>query len=48
MNTRLKIFTAWTALLVAGMAMASYFAWSPYTDDERDPGDRTQTGPNHK
>lgn len=32
MSLRALIFMAWCALLLVGMALAAYFAWSPYAD----------------
>ncbi|WP_232495340.1 hypothetical protein [Novosphingobium kaempferiae] len=50
MTLRLFAFILWIAMILAGCASASYYAWSPYSDEDqslyaRGGGSR---GPTHK
>jgi hypothetical protein len=35
MSWRLIVFILWTVLLVSGALTASYYAWSPFSDEAR-------------
>ncbi len=44
MTPRVILFTLWCLLLVAGAATASYYAWSPYSDETREAGSGGRSG----
>ncbi len=39
MSKRLTAFSAWCAFLIILAGIATWFAWSPFSDDERPGGD---------
>ncbi len=50
---RLAIFLCWVAMILAGAVGASYYAWSPYSEEERSSsggrsGGAFVRGPTHK
>jgi len=47
MTQRLYLFAAWCLLIFAGSVTASYYAWSPFSDEDRG-GTATVRGPTHK
>ncbi len=50
MSKRLTLFTAWCALLVVLSAVSSWFAWTPFSDEERPSSSSSgyYRGPTHK
>ncbi|NMN05460.1 MULTISPECIES: hypothetical protein [unclassified Novosphingobium] len=47
MSKRLIFFSAWCAFLIILAGIATWFAWSPFSDDER-PVSTGYRGPTHK
>jgi len=47
MTQRLYLFAAWCFLIFAGSVVASYYAWSPCSDEDRG-GAVAVRGPTHK
>ena len=47
MSKRLILFAAWCLAVFAGSAASAFFAWSPFSDEDRD-GGTTVRGPTHK
>lgn len=47
MSSRLFAFGLWCMTMFSASAAASYFAWSPYADNDRSPG-MSLRGPSHK
>lgn len=47
MTKRLFLFAAWCLIAFSGSVAASYYAWSPFSDEDRDDGP-TVRGPSHK
>ncbi len=52
-TVRLAIFLFWTTMILAGAVSASYYAWSPYSEEERSAsggrsGGAFVRGPTHK
>ena len=47
MTPRLLIFCLWSLLLALGTIIISYYAWSPYSSEER-PVAGQSYGPTHK
>lgn len=49
MSKRLFLFTAWCALLVMTSAISTWFAWTPFSDEERPSSSSgSYRGPTHK
>ncbi|WP_170233896.1 hypothetical protein [Novosphingobium sediminis] len=46
----MTLFTAWCALLVVLSAVSSWFAWTPFSDEERPSSSSSgyYRGPTHK
>jgi len=47
MTRRLILFCAWCLFLVTLSGIAAWYAWSPFSDDER-PTSTAYRGPTHK
>jgi len=47
MTKRLMLYAAWCLSMLAGAAISSYFAWSPWSDEDK-PQANGPSGPNHK
>lgn len=48
MTLRLVLFVLWIAMVMAGCLSASYYAWSPFSDEERPMHAGGSYGPTHK
>ena len=49
MSKRVYLFAAWCALVFLGSIVASYYAWSPFSDEDRRSGGGLYVrGPTHK
>lgn len=49
MTKRLTLFTAWCALLVVVSAVSAWFAWTPFSDEDRSSSSSGYyRGPTHK
>lgn len=44
MTPRVILFALWSLLFVAGTATASYYAWSPFSDEARQTGNGAGSG----
>lgn len=47
MSKRLILFCLWCLFLIVIAGIATWYAWSPYADDER-PTSTAYRGPTHK
>ncbi|WP_298165699.1 hypothetical protein [Novosphingobium sp.] len=47
MTKRLILFAAWCMLLVMTSAVSTWFAWTPFSDEERS-SSTSYRGPTHK
>lgn len=48
MSKRIVLFTAWCALLVGVSVISTWFAWTPFSDEERSGSSSYYRGPTHK
>ncbi|WP_176399814.1 hypothetical protein [Novosphingobium sp. B 225] len=48
MSKRLFLFAAWCLIVFAGSVSATYYAWSPFSDEDRGGGGFGGRGPSHK
>ncbi|EIZ81164.1 hypothetical protein WSK_0109 [Novosphingobium sp. Rr 2-17] len=48
MPLRFVLFILWVALVFAGCLIASYYAWSPYSSEQRHTTAHGIYGPTHK
>lgn len=49
MSKRLYFFAAWCVLVFMGSVITAYYAWSPFSDEDRGGSSGSYVrGPNHK
>lgn len=48
MSKVLFLFAAWCLIVFGGSVMAAYYAWSPFSDEDRGGGVGYMRGPSHK
>lgn len=48
MTKRLFLFACWCMLLVMTSAVSTWFAWTPFSDEERYSSSAAYRGPTHK
>ncbi len=48
MTKRLILFAVWCTLLVMTSAVSTWFAWTPFSDEERSSTSASYRGPTHK
>ena len=48
MSKRLILFAVWCLMVFSTSVMASWYAWSPFSDEDRGGGPGGMRGPSHK
>ena len=48
MSKRLFLFAAWCLIVFSGSVTATWYGWSPFSDEDRGSGSGGLRGPTHK